>query len=98
MTCKTCRFIEHGIYFKQLDNGNITIKHCCNMDSIPENEQPHLQEEYNGGDIDWNKIFENKRKDRDMCRRGEYYDVCKNCWELQEQETDEEDYISHVTL
>ena len=44
MKCKTCRFIEHGIYFKLLDNGYLTIKHCCNMDAIPEDKQPHLQD------------------------------------------------------
>ena len=35
-TCKTCRFLEHGIYFKQKPNGSLTVKQCCNMDGIPE--------------------------------------------------------------
>ncbi len=98
MKLKTCRFIEHGIYFKQLAEDSLTVKHCCNMDALPENEQPHLIETYKGGEIDWEKLFEEKRKDREKFARGEYYDSCKNCWELQEIEADKEDYISHVTL
>ncbi len=98
MKCKTCRFIEHGIYFKQLPNGNLTVKHCCNMDSLPEENQPHLIEEYNGSAINWEKLFEKKRNERNKFRNGEYYDICKNCWELQEQDIDDEDYISHLTL
>ena len=96
-TCKTCRFIEHGIYFKQ-QNDSLTVKHCCNMDHIPDKEQPHLIEKYYGEEINWETVFSQKRKDRDLARKGEYYPACKNCWELQEQEIDEEDYISHITL
>lgn len=58
MKLKTCRFIEHGIYFKQFTEDSLTVKHCCNMDALPEENQPHLIKTYNDGEIDWKKLFE----------------------------------------
>lgn len=98
MVFKSCRFIEHGIYFKADTNGTLTLKHCCNMDAAPENEQYILQKGYNGGEIDWQKILETKRQHRNECRSGKFNPHCEKCWELQEKEWDNEDYFSEITF
>ncbi len=68
------------------------------MDAVAESEQLFLQEEYDGGKIDWQSVFARKREVRNNCRKGIHHPFCKGCWELQEKDWDEEDYISEITF
>lgn len=98
MSFKSCRFIEHGIYFKYMPDGSLAIKPCCNMDAASEDEQLFLQKKYTGGKFDWQEILKIKRQHRDDCRKGNYNCVCAKCWELKEGDWDEDDYFSEITF
>lgn len=98
MHCKSCKFLEHGIYFKFFPDGSLSVKPCCNMDSAPTDEQIYLRDNYYSGEIDWNEILANMRKNRDNARKGILNPHCEKCWELKEHDWDEEDYFSEITL
>ncbi|MBQ2645502.1 radical SAM protein [bacterium] len=68
------------------------------MDSYPESQQLFLCREFRGDNFNWSEIFNIKRKIRDDCRNGIYHPICSKCWELQEMETDEDDYFSQLTF
>lgn len=68
------------------------------MDAVPESEQLFLQEEYRGGELDFDKIFERKRQTREDFRNGKVHPFCQKCWEYQEKDYDDEEYFSHFTF
>lgn len=98
MYCKSCKFLEHGIFFKFFPDGSLSVKPCCNMDAAPGEEQIYLRDNYYGGEINWSEILSNIRKNRDNARKGILNKHCEKCWELKEQDWDEEDYFSEITL
>ena len=82
MEYKSCRFIEHGIYFKYNAEGTISVKHCCNMDAEKESDQAIIQKVRNLDDIDWDNVFEQKRIMRENAKKEIYHPVCQKCWEI----------------
>ena len=98
MEYKSCRFIEHGLYFKYNAEGSISLKHCCNMDAAPECEQALLQKVRNLDDVDWDKVLSEKRILRENAKKGIYHPLCEKCWELTTKEWDNEDYFSELTF
>jgi len=98
MEYKSCRFIEHGLYFKYNAEGSVSLKHCCNMDAVPECEQAVIQKVRNLNDIDWSRVFSEKRILREKAKKEIYHPLCEKCWELKAQEWDDEDYFSELTF
>ena len=46
--------------------------------------------------IDWNKFFKEKRKMRELNKKGIILDRCKGCFFLKEREWDDEDYVGLI--
>lgn len=97
MIYKSCRFIEHGIFFKLYWQDQFTLTHCCNMDGqCPSSEQLYLIKNFDGKNIDWNDIFRIKNELRENHKNGKFHPVCERCWELTEKDWDNENYINDV--
>ena len=89
----SCDWLEHGIIF---DHENI-IRVCCSQCNEG-GGRPVLQGRFYGEDFNWDNIFEQKRKMREVQRRGEVFEKCKGCILLREDEWDDEDYIDRLLL
>ncbi len=98
MKYKSCRQLEHGIYF-HLDPEylKLCVGHCCNTDHLQMEHRLYLYSDLNNCSVDWDYIFEEKRKLRENAKNGIYPSQCKGCFELQEKDWDNEDYINHIT-
>lgn len=98
MKYRSCRLAEHGIYFYH-DPGTqrIIAGHCCNSDHLNFDDRLYLYFDLKNEKLDWDYIFEEKRKFRENAKKGIYPSQCEGCFELTEREWDDGDYISHLT-
>lgn len=98
MRYKSCRLLEHGIYF-YLDPGSkqLCVGHCCNTDNLELPDRLYLYSDLKNQVLSWNYIFEEKRKLRENAKKGIYPSQCEGCFELQERDWDDADYINHLT-
>lgn len=98
MRYKSCRLLEHGIYF-YLDPGTqkLCVGHCCNSDNLDYNDRLYLYFDLKNETLNWNYIFSEKRKLRENAKKGIYPSQCEGCFELTERDWDDEDYINHFT-
>ncbi len=86
----SCRYIEHGIDFE-----HTRLETCC-FTCHSGGGHITLKQEYAGESIDWEKLFEQKRKYRLDHRNGNLTPNCTGCVFLEEREWDEEDYINFL--
>lgn len=86
----SCRYIEHGMDFEHR-----RLETCC-FTCHSGGGRITIQNQYNGEDIDWQKVFEFKRKYREEHRKGNLTPNCQGCVFLEEKEWDEEDYINFL--
>ena len=98
MRYKSCRLLEHGIYF-YLDPGtqHLVVGHCCNTDNLDFKDRLYLYFDLKNETLDWKYIFEEKNKLRENAKKGIYPSQCEGCFELQERNWDDENYINHLT-
>lgn len=98
MRYKSCRLLEHGIYF-YLDPGSkqLCVGHCCNTDNLELPDRLYLYSDLKNQTLSWDYIFEEKRKLRENAKKGIYPAQCDGCFELQERDWDDENYINHLT-
>ncbi len=98
MRYKSCRLLEHGIYF-HLDPEymKLCVGHCCNTDHLDFQHRLYLYSDLNNTLINWDYIFEEKRKLRENAKKGIFPYQCNGCFELQEKDWDNNDYINHIT-
>ncbi len=98
MKYKSCRLLEHGIYF-YVDPGtqHLIAGHCCNTDHLHFNDRLYMYFDLKNEKLDWNYIFSEKRKLRENAKKGIYPCQCDGCFELIERDWDDEDYINHLT-
>lgn len=98
MKYKSCRLLEHGIYFYH-DPGTqrLIAGHCCNTDHLNFDDRLYLYFDLKNEVLDWNYIFEQKKLLRENAKKGVYPKQCEGCFELCERDWDNEDYISHFT-
>lgn len=95
MRYKSCQWVNRGIEFR-----TDSLRLCCYgyLQGRETENQTVIKQKYNGEPLDWNEIFEIKQKYKDMHKKGEYLDACKNCIYLYEKDWDEENYINHFTF
>ena len=98
MKYKSCRLLEHGIYF-YLDPGTqkLCVGHCCNSDNLHYNDRLYLYFALKNEILSWDYIFSEKRKLRENAKRGIYPSQCEGCFELTQRDWDNDDYINHFT-
>lgn len=86
----SCRYIEHGMDFE-----HTRLETCC-FTCHSGGGRITLQNEYSGEKINWQELFEKKRKYREEHRKGNLIPNCVGCVFLEEKEWDEEDYINFL--
>lgn len=91
MRYKSCHLIEHGISI-DVDS----IRACCLSREFNKGQLmivPH----YENNKIDWDKLFEIKKKQREY-QKTKDLTACEGCYNLREAEWDEENYISYINF
>ena len=91
MKYKSCHLIEHGISI-DVDS----IKACC-LSRDFDKGQLLIVPKYINGKIDWNTLFRIKKEQRKF-QKGKDLPACEGCYNLREEEWDEEDYISYINF
>lgn len=86
----SCRYIEHGMDFE-----HTRLETCC-FTCHSGGGHITLKNEYEGEPINWEELFEKKRKYRKEHRNGNLTPNCTGCVFLEEKEWDEEDYINFL--
>ena len=86
----SCRYIEHGMDFE-----HTRLETCC-FTCHSGGGHITLEPTYAGEEIDWQALFEKKRKYREQHRKGNLTPNCVGCVFLEEKEWDEEDYINFL--
>lgn len=89
----SCEYIQHGF---NVDYDN-KVKLCC-FNCHEGGGRQVLIDNYNGEIIDWKKFFKEKRKMRELNKKGITLERCKGCIFLKEKEWDDEDYISYMVF
>lgn len=91
MKYKSCHLIEHGISI-DVDS----IKACCLSREFNKGQLPIINK-YENSKINWDEIFEVKRRHR---KHQKVLDLsfCKGCYNLREEDWDDEDYISYINF
>lgn len=86
----SCRYIEHGMDFE-----HERLETCC-FTCHSGGGHITLKESYSGEIINWEELFELKRKFRKEHQNGNILPNCKGCIFLEEKEWDEDDYIDFL--
>lgn len=91
MRYDSCHLLEHGISIEKE-----VIKNCCL--AKPTNElEPIVLESYDAQNIDWDKLFENKRRQRQAQKMAKIPE-CQGCYVSENEDWDEEDYLSYINF
>jgi molybdenum cofactor biosynthesis enzyme MoaA len=91
MKYKSCHLIEHGI---SIDVES--IKACCLSREFNKGQLMILPKFFNST-IDWEKLFEIKKQQRKH-QQNEDLTACEGCYNLREEDWDEDDYISFINF
>lgn len=92
MKYKSCHLIEHGISI-DVDS----IKACC-LSREFDKGQLMVEPKYEKGRIDWKHLFEVKRNHRNYQKEQGDLPACEGCYNLREEDWDDEDYISYINF
>ncbi len=92
MIYKSCHLLEHGIYF-YFDS----IQVCCFLTGKT-SKSFHLNPDYKGEKINWDELTKQKRLLRENHRKGIIHPNCEGCFNLEEKEWDNEDYINTIYI
>ncbi len=91
MIYKSCHLIEHGI---SIDVNS--IKACC-LSREFDKGQLMVVPLYKDNKIDWNELFKIKKQQR-LFQQKNILPACEGCYNLREENWDEEDYISFINF
>ncbi len=93
-TYTSCDWVESGLEFR-----HNSIRTCC-FAYLQDKNEPYstLIENYNGENLDWEKILAHKKLNRALHKEGKFLPPCKECVYLYEKEWDDDFYIDHLTL
>ena len=92
MRYKSCHLIEHGISI-DVD----TIKACCLSREFNKG-QLMIEYKYEKGIIDWDHLFWVKRHHRTHQKNQRDLPACEGCYNLREDDWDDDDYISYINF
>lgn len=99
MFYRSCRLLEHGIYFYlDPESKKLCVGHCCNTDNFDLVNRLYLYFDLKNEKLDWDFIFQEKQKLRENAKKGIFPKQCEGCFELSERNWDKDDYISHMTV
>ena len=99
MIYKSCRMLEHGIYiYLEPYFENLVIGHCCNTDHLKFSDRLYIYDDIVNKKLSWDYIFSVKRKLRENAKRGIIPVQCEGCFELKENNWDNDDYINQITI
>ena len=95
MQYKSCQWVNRGIEFRK-----DSLRLCCYgyLQGRETEYQTTIKEDYHGELLDWQEIFNIKQKQKEMHKKGEYLDACKNCIYLYDKDWDDDNYINHFTF
>ncbi len=88
----SCRHIEHGISF--FSN---SVQICCISSHVGGGNIPQI-ENYQGEQIDWQKLFELRREMRENHKQGKIHPKCEGCYYLNKQKWNDNDYFDEVLI
>ena len=88
----SCEYVQHGFNVDYED-----IKMCC-FNCHEGGGRQILIDNYKGEMINWKKFFKEKRKMRELNKKGIILERCKGCIFLKEREWDDEDYINYMVF
>ncbi len=88
----SCEYIQHGFNVDYED-----IKMCC-FNCHEGGGRQILIDNYDGRMINWRKFFKEKRKLRELNKKGIILERCKGCIFLKEREWDDDDYINYMVF
>ena len=91
MKYKSCHLIEHGISIN-VDS----IQACCLSREFNKGQLPIIAN-YENNKINWDELFEIKRRHRKH-QKIQDLKFCEGCYNLREEDWDEEDYISFINF
>ena len=91
MKYKSCHLIEHGISIN-IDS----IQACCLSREFNKGQLPIIRK-YENNKIDWDSLFEIKKEQRKHQQEKDL-PACEGCYNLREDNWDEEDYISFINF
>ncbi len=91
MKYKSCHLTEHGISI------NVDSIQACCLSREFDKGQLMIVPKYENGEINWDKLFEIKRKQREF-QKIKDLSACEGCYNLREEDWDEDDYISYINF
>lgn len=91
MKYKSCHLIEHGISIN-IDS----IQACCLSREFNKGQLPIIRK-YENNKIDWNELFQIKKEQRNYQKEKDL-PACEGCYNLREDNWDEEDYLSYINF
>lgn len=92
MIYKSCHLLEYGLLF-----GLNNIGICCLTRNKPDRISK-LIDNYHGEKVDWNKLIEIKNIFREQHRKGEIIPECKDCYNLEDMEWDNDNKIRNIYI
>lgn len=91
MIYKSCHLIEHGI---SIDINS--IKACC-LSREFDKGQLMILPYYGNNTINWDELFRIKQRQR-LLQQGKTLSACEGCYNLREENWDDDDYISFINF
>ncbi|MCD7781070.1 MAG: radical SAM protein [Candidatus Gastranaerophilales bacterium] len=91
MKYKSCHLIEHGISI------NVTCIQACCLSREFNKGQLMILPVFRDNTINWEELFSIKRKQRTE-QKTKDLSACEGCYNLREEDWDEEDYISYINF
>lgn len=91
MKYKSCHLIEHGISI------NVDSIQACCLSREFNKGQLMIIPKYENSKIEWEKLFEIKREQREF-QKNKDLPACEGCYNLREEDWNEEDYISYINF
>ena len=92
MKYKSCHLIEHGISI-DVDS----IKACC-LSRDFDKGMLMIEHKFENNKIDWEHLFFVKRNHRTHQKNGRDLPACEGCYNLREEDWDDDDYISYINF
>ncbi len=92
---KCCKILKHGLCFFD----RILVSCCFSpVDQIKGQIPPLLYDNYKGEIVSKEYIFNNIHKYTNMFKEGNIPKECQNCYQIEEKNWDEDDYIDYITV